>query len=314
MVESAEADGTLISGRQTQPVFVTIARLDHCPDAEVPARWTKPFLLCYACLPILVSFATLIICGLYSDWYSFSVILFGMVANGVSCLVIGSATFFFTHPEPAAGSPAGDGILGGEEGVVILKGKEGAVNAVTRGKFALRFEGQNVHHSVRAVKLCSYLLVTQAIAQLILIPQSPLHGQLMFVFSIAVSWLYNLWLWSLNRDKVQREILMDILHRPRLKKFVLGTRTSMVVFVLLVLKLVDPTTLMDDLLPCDTAVWRKWKTTIVNRLRNGQALKFDSSDWHDLGLTAEEREMLSTLFRDAMDAYNGFCQDYNASP
>ena len=312
MLESAEMDGTLIPGRQTQPVFVTIANLDHCPGAEVPAQWMKPFARLCACLPILVSLATLIMCGLYGHWYPFFVILFGMIANGVSCLVIGSATFLFTHPEPAAGSPPGDGILGGEEGVVILKGKEGAVNAITRGRFSLRFESKSVRRSVRAIKLCSYLLMAQAIAQLFLIPQSPLFGQLMFVLSIAVSWSYNLWLWSFNRDKVQREILMNILHKPCLDKFVLGTRTSMVVFVLLALKLDDPTTVMNDLLPCDTIVWREWKTTIVKRLRQGQAFEFDSSDWHDLGLTADDEEMLQTLFRDAMDAYNGFRQIHNA--
>ena len=314
MLECAETDGTVIPGRQIQPVFVTVANLDHCPDAQVPARWTQPSACRPVCVPIIVSLITSIMCGLYGDWYSFSAILFGMLANGLACLVIGSATLLFTHPKPEGGSYPGDGILGGEEGVVILKGKEGAVNAVTRGKFSLRFEGKSVHRCVKGVKFCSFLLVAQAIAQLILIPQSALHGQLMFVFSITVSWLYNLWLWSFNRDKVQRHILMNVLHKPILNKFVLGTRASMVVFVLLALGLDDPTTIINDLLPgCDTRVWQKWKTAIVNKLMEGQTLEFDSSEnfnQKDSDLDMGEQEMLRTWFTDAMDAYKGFHQLY----
>ncbi|KAL4076419.1 hypothetical protein J3A83DRAFT_2203805 [Scleroderma citrinum] len=306
VMECAELEGTLINGRHTQPVSVTIATLDHAPDAEVPARWAEPGTFFYALIPICVSFGTCGMCLVYLDWYAFSVILFGIFVNGISCLAIGSGTFLFTHPEPAAGCPPGDGILGGEEDVVILKGKERAVNAVTRGRFSLRFWAKDAIRCIIYVKLCSFLLVIQSIAQLALIPQCPLFGQLMFVLSLSVSWLYNLWLWSFDRDKVQRDILMDVLGTPTLRKFVLGTRTSMVVFVLLALNPSDPKSIMDDLLPSDTRAWQKWKTTVVNRLRKSTPLVFNQSDWHDSNLLVDEEEMLKTLFGDAEKAYHGF--------
>ncbi|KAL4076443.1 hypothetical protein V8B97DRAFT_1913388 [Scleroderma yunnanense] len=132
----------------------------------------------------------------------------------------------------------------------------------------------------------------------------PFSGQSMFVFSLAVSWLYNLWLWSFNREKVQRDILIDLLHKSILEKFILGTRTSMVVFVLLALGLDDPTGIIDDLLPSDTGVRQEWKATIVRYLKEPQP-EFDPS-WRDLGLSPDEEQTLEILFGDAAKAYNGF--------
>ncbi|KAL4081315.1 hypothetical protein V8B97DRAFT_1863685 [Scleroderma yunnanense] len=306
MMECADLNATPIPGRNTQPVPVTIANLNHAPDAEVRAHWTEPCALIYACVPIVVSLGTCAASFIYGDWYSFSMILLGIIVSGISCLVIGSGTFLFIHPEPAPGSPPGDGILRGEEGVVILRGEERAVNAVTRGKFSLRFKDRDARRCIKYVKICSFLLVMQSIAQLILIPQSPLFGQLMFFLSLAVSWLYNLWLWSFNRDKVQRNILMNILGKPVLNRFVLGTRTTMVVFVLLVLDLNDPAPIMDDLLASSTKVWQKWKTVVINRLRNHERLMFDLHDWSDPEFSDDEKKMLETLFRDAENAYDGF--------
>lgn len=49
--------------------------------------------------------------------------LFGMLVSGVSCPVIGSGTFLFTHPKRAPGSPPGDHIPGPEEEIILLKGE-----------------------------------------------------------------------------------------------------------------------------------------------------------------------------------------------
>ncbi|KAI6152509.1 hypothetical protein BKA82DRAFT_29565 [Pisolithus tinctorius] len=165
-------------------------------------------------IPIEGSLGTCVACGWYHDWFSFAVILFGIIVSGISCLVIGSGTFRFTHPETAPGSPPGDGILGCEEGLALLKGQEGAVNAVTRRRFSLFFRSKDACRSVRLIRMCSIILVIQAIAQLILVPQSSLFGQFMFVASVAVSWLYNLWLWSFDKEKVQRYLLMKVFREP----------------------------------------------------------------------------------------------------
>ncbi|KAI5999879.1 hypothetical protein F5J12DRAFT_895119 [Pisolithus orientalis] len=288
MKECTELHAIPIEGRQTQPVSVTIANLHHVPrHEECPTLHRRP-------------------CGWYHDWFSFVVILFGIIVSGISCLVIGSGTFRFTHPEPAPGSPPGDGILGCEEGIALLKGQEGAVNAVTRGRFSLLFRSKDARRSVRLIRMCSIILVIQAIAQLILVPQSSLFGQFMFVASVAVSWLYNLWLWSFDREKVQRDLLMKVLGKPLLPKYVLGTRTSMVIFVLLALDLDDPEDIMNFLLPPSTRAWQIWKAAVIRRLRSHKKLEFDASDWDDSSLSDKERQMLETLFKDAQDAYEGF--------
>ncbi|KIN95733.1 hypothetical protein M404DRAFT_298063 [Pisolithus tinctorius Marx 270] len=306
MKECTELHAIPIEGRETQPVSVTITNLHHVPHhEECPTlhRRRAPF---YASVPILVSMGTCVACGWYHDWFSFVVILLGIIVSGISCLVIGSGTFRFTHPEPAPGSPPGDGILGCEDGVVLLKGQEGAVNAVTRGRFSLLFKCTDARRSVKLIRMCSIILVIQAIAQLILVPQSLLFGQFMFVVSVAVSWLYNLWLWSIDKEKVQRDLLMKVFDKPHLTKYILGTRTSMMTFVLLALDLDNPEEVINFLLPANTRAWQIWKAAVIKRLRNHEKLKFDTSDWDDSFLSNQERQMLETLFRDAQHAYEGF--------
>ncbi|KAG6378018.1 hypothetical protein JVT61DRAFT_13697 [Boletus reticuloceps] len=43
--------------------------------------------------------------------------------------------FRSTHPKPAKGSPAGDGILTSDKDIILLRGTEGAVNSIMRGRF-----------------------------------------------------------------------------------------------------------------------------------------------------------------------------------
>ncbi|KAL4081328.1 hypothetical protein V8B97DRAFT_1921936 [Scleroderma yunnanense] len=309
MCECVELEGEKVKGRETRPIGVTIADLSSFTEKETYSlKWSQPLAPLYASVPILISLLTCAASGWYRDWYSFSMILLGIIASGVSSHVIGSGNFTFTHPEPALGSPPGDGILSSEDGVVLLSGSESAINAVTRGRFSLTFESR---HASRSIRWCSVFLVTQAIAQLIVIPQGSLFGQLMFVSSVAVSWAYNLWLGSFDKEKVHRDILMDILGKPKLTKFILGTRTSMVVFVLLVLHLRDPEEIMNVLLPHHTPVWLTWKTTIIDRLKHRRELEFGPHDWDDPAFSSSDRDLLRTLFKDAEDAYRGFKSHYD---
>ncbi|KAF8123760.1 hypothetical protein EV363DRAFT_1403624 [Boletus edulis] len=242
------------------------------------------------------------------DWYASSLILVGIVASGVSCLVIGSADFVFTHPEPAKGSPAGDGILSADKDIVLLRGTEGAVNSITRGQFSLRFSSET-HYSL--IQWCSLLFFVQCITQL-LIPQASLFGQVMFLTSLGVSALYNAWLSSSDEDRIHRKLLFGrVLENPTLTKYTLGTRTAAEVFMLLVLRLQDPTKLLDELLPNDTKVWKPWKTVISEQLRNCRDNSFLSeSKLGDVdGFTQQEQGLLNLLYDDARAAYNG-CKDY----
>ncbi|KAI6045830.1 hypothetical protein EDC04DRAFT_2888408 [Pisolithus marmoratus] len=304
MKECSALAGIKIEGRRKSgPVGVTIAELHHTPNHEgCPAQF-HTLAPVYAIFPILVSLVTCVMCLLVSDWYSFSMILLGIIVSGISCFVIGSGAVLFTHPEPAAGSPRGDGILGSDKEVAILRGEEGAVNSITRGRFYLKFDSEPHYENIG---WCSVLLMIQFIAQLLLIPQGTLFGQMMFVTSLAVSWVYNLWLSAFDKEQIQRNTLKNVLQVPRLTKYVLGTRASMVVFVLLILKPEEPDKIMNSLLPNDTKAWRKWKNVIISRIKNAQALNFDQSSWNDGSFIAKDRELLKTLFEDAQDAYQGF--------
>jgi len=307
MKECKELHGKVIKGRQTQPVGVTIADLKYEPPAEVILKQVVSHSPIVSGIPILVSAGTCITCAFICDWFSCSMILLGMVVSGISCLVIGSGEFIFTHPAPAPGSPPGDGIVCSEKEFVLLRGKEGAVNAITRGKFGLRFESAPNYHDIG---WCSILLMTQFLAQLLLIPQGTLFGQLMFLISIAFSWGHNMWLSSLSKEKIQRQVLMkEVLRQPALTRYIFPNRTSMVVFVLLVSHSAKLEKLVNDLLPNETKVWEKWKLTIIERLKEGKKLEFQPSEWEDPNFSQEERILLETLYHDARTAYYGYLEN-----
>ncbi|KAH0840281.1 hypothetical protein J3R83DRAFT_1289 [Lanmaoa asiatica] len=220
------SEGKVVPGRKTRPVGITIAELGPAPAAEMlPAR-SSAFTLLFASVPIAVSVGTCVLCAVCEDWYASSLILVGIIASGISCLVLGSADFVFSHPEPAKGSPAGDGILGSDEDIVLLKGTESAVNSITRGRFSLRFSSE-AHYNL--IQWCSLLFFIQCITQLLLIPQASLFGQIMFLTSLGVSALYNAWLSSLDKEKIHRKLLFErVFENPTLTKYTLGTRTAAV--------------------------------------------------------------------------------------
>ncbi|KAF9226907.1 hypothetical protein BS17DRAFT_512275 [Gyrodon lividus] len=305
MKESESLEGKVIEGRKTQSVGVTVAELKHVPAPQMYPKRINAYSPVFASIPISVSVGACAACAVFGDWFSFSLILLGILTSGISCLVIGSGKFTFTHPDPAKGSPPGDGILTGKD-IVLLKGEEGAVNSITRGRFSLQFASEPYY---RNIGWCSVLLTIQFVAQLLLVPQGSLFGQIMFVASLGVSWAYNSWLSSLDKEKIQRDILLNnVLGKPRLTKYILGTRTSMVVFVLLVLQSEEPAKILEELLPNDTKVWRTWKSTVLKRLLDKEKIQFGVADWDIDGFSHQEKALLETLYGDAQSAYDGFVQ------
>jgi hypothetical protein len=231
-------------------------------------------------------------------------ILLGIITSGLSCFVIGSAKLCFHHPKPAPGSPRGDGIMTSSKEMVILLGVEGVVNMVTRGEFSLKFADSPNHGNVGR---CSLLLVLQFVAQLLLIPQGSLFGQIVFVGSLGVSWLYNSYLSSFDREKIQRRVLREkILPDMKLTRYKLGTRTTMVAFVLLVLRSGNPEKLLNNLLPNDTNTWNIWRRVVLEKVKGNLPLSFDDGDYE--GVDAAERPLLENLYKDAKAAYDGFLE------
>ncbi|KAI0716348.1 hypothetical protein C8Q76DRAFT_617251 [Earliella scabrosa] len=167
------------------------------------------------------------------DWISFALILYGAFASGVSCLVIGSGQISLSRPAPPADNPRGDGIMFGDEGdVVLLIGKEDAVNITLGGNFGLTFAGAPRYH---LIGLCAFLLTIQFLAQLLLIPLATLFGQMMFLVSLAASWAYTTYLASIDRQTLQWEIITQYLGKGSLRntKYKFGTTTARTVFLLL---------------------------------------------------------------------------------
>ena len=84
-----------------------------------------------------------------------------------------------------------------------------------------------------------------------------------------------------------------------MKKYTLGTRTSAVVFALLVLKPQDqdPRGLINQLLPNNTKVWKQWKETILKRHQNNQPFR---EVYCPDGFTQEEKNLLEVLHGDAV--------------
>ncbi|KAI6095442.1 hypothetical protein EDD16DRAFT_37178 [Pisolithus croceorrhizus] len=306
--KSSKLRGFTIRGRQSQPVIVTVASLKQVPDLrERITFYPRPPV--FAIIPILSSLGTCIACALYGQWYAFSMILLGILARGFACVFIGSGKLIFDHPKPAEGSPSGDGILGYDRELTLLKGEEHVVNSITRGRMFFRFRSK---YACYMVEFCSILLIVQAIAQLILIPQSQLFGQLMFLISLAISWTYNVWLSSVDKREVRKEIFSKVLGEPNLTKFTFPNRVSAVVFLLLALSydrrspgnLERLKKIMDTQLPTDADVWEIWKETVVKKLRDGQELQFEDS--HHSDLSKSDETLLKNLLRDAESAYAAF--------
>jgi len=302
-----------IPGRKTTPAHVALIDLGNVDyDSDPRLSRANTFL---ALIPIIVSIATCVMCALVHDWYSFSVIFVGIVASGFATVTIGSNKLILESVgNPARGSPPGDGILlpvNWEDMVVVVKGAEHAVSAITKGKFGLERSGRVLGH---AIGISSLLLVLEFLAQLFLIPQGILFGQLMFVISLCVSWVYNFHISSLGREKLQADVLFQKLGNPKIRKFLLGTRTTMAVFVALLVfhGVPDPSPIaVQKMLRCffpdDTDVWEKWRGKVAQQVCNKSlsCLELDK-EGDDKGLKESEKEFLGILLGDARAGYDGY--------
>ncbi|KAF8549356.1 hypothetical protein OG21DRAFT_1606481 [Imleria badia] len=307
---------TEILGRRTIPAHVALIELgnvDYCHDVPRLSKFSALLSL----IPIIVSIVTCVMCALVHDWYSFSVILVGMLASGFASATIGSGKLILKSvSNPAPGSPPGDGILVPviwEDIVVVIKGAEPAVNAITKGKFGLKLGGRVLQY---AIVVSALLLILETLAQLFLIPQGILFGQLMFVISLCVSWVYNFYISSSRRERLQADVLFKKLGDPRIHKFLLGTRTTMAVFVALLVfhGVSNPSPIAVQKMLCtflanDTLVWEKWRKKVAQQVcdKSLHCLELDE-EGDDKGLTESEKNLLGTLLRDARAAYDGYLQ------
>ncbi|KAF8555590.1 hypothetical protein OG21DRAFT_843597 [Imleria badia] len=282
-------------------------------------------------IPITASIVTCLTCALVVDWLSFFMILIGIISNGCASFVIGKGRLEITYmKKPALGAPPGHGILMGEDEVLVIKGEEADVNAITKGRFYLKMgsgqgdeEKSTARNYYHAIGLCSFLILLQFLLQLLLVPQGTLFGQIMFLISLCVSWGYNSYLTSLEKEKIQTDLLFETLGNPEMRRFRAGTRTTMAVFVcLLLFHGVERSSLEKDrvarfkiLRSClanDTLVWGRWMEKVVSQLMDIDAkaesllpsLEEDAKD--RALLDSDDSALLGVLLEDARVAFRGY--------
>ena len=367
--------------RVTTPVTVTVIDLPKVPEEIVYPTLSHHRSVLLAVVPIGASIGACIGCALTADWWSFSSILLGMLANGCTCFVLGSGKLTFKHCRPAQGAARSASIFtANRAGVVVIRGEPGAVNCLTRGRFYLEYEKPSTPASVvqqsddgqenlaplpeqippaanndsvenglekqskRAngmedtsstpngaqpnsfrIGLCSILLTIQFLVQLLLIPQGVLFGQIMFLSTLAVSWGYNTYLSSINREDVQTSILCRILEleEKHVRKFEFGTWTAMCTFACLVLHGDEPLpsdalTVLNALLPQTSEVWVKWREVVNAKLRLLEPWTIKKPDY-EVGVgpageaksfSDEDQELLRDLLLDAQAAHNRYLKSY----
>ncbi|KAG0702437.1 hypothetical protein DFH29DRAFT_502260 [Suillus ampliporus] len=345
-----------VKGRKTKPMTLTVVKVTdqqsdtRAPDSVRAESKENPTTIVnvlnhkkwLAGIPISASLTACALCAYNHDWYCFAMILLGIMSNGVTCLVVGSASVVLKGVKPATGAPCGDGMLVDDRSshIVILKGAEKDVNGVTKGSFCLEYlprvwmkkrspndtlgscsstgqlesmstssdpenasqkegtkndEGAPELKEYREIGLCGILLGMQSLLQLLLIPQGTLFGQMMFLSSFIISWVYNLYLSSLDKEKVQQRLLFETLQvgDHDMSRFELGTRTTTAVFATLLLRpstrpgpaSFDAVKLLKRFLPNETVVWNKWREHVGKHI--------ETINWMDGQDVATEMESLN---------------------
>lgn len=282
----------------------------------------------WAIIPSLVSILACAFCVLGRDFLCASLLLLGIICSGISSITFGTATLKIRVPVPSPASPPGDGLLLPADGsVIVLKGQEADVNIITKGEFELDYSnGILPHRKHHMIGVCSLLLMTQFLVQLLLIPLCTFFGQIMYLLSFIASGVYHLYVVSRERDKVQRELLLQKLS-PQMDKWTLGTRTQMAVLVCLVLgdrgqhSRTKPEEILKCIIPNHTPLWEHWRRKVLKELAlfwKSESLSYQPSiqaepegqteinEYNDLA--DEDKRLLQHLVDDAWCVFNKYLQ------
>ncbi|KAF5352962.1 hypothetical protein D9758_007960 [Tetrapyrgos nigripes] len=263
----------------TKPVKVTIVNLGRIdlpseisPVSKVPSIWPSIHsnrVLFFNLIPTLSSIGASVVSALTGDWFAFSLILLGIVAHGAACLVLGSGKMrvdFVTAPKAG---PPGDGLMTMEDHRVIVLGREQEVFQVTRASIAVEFPSWVRRGDYWIVGACCLLLMLQLLVQLFLIPQATLFGQVLFLISFGVSWLYNTYLSAIDKEDLQREALGEQVWKVNTSDSVRGYQfqnwTTMAIAMLYTLQPDGGMTeqLLNRLLPNRTEDWEDFKKRVT---------------------------------------------------
>ncbi|KAK7441796.1 hypothetical protein VKT23_009182 [Stygiomarasmius scandens] len=298
------------------------------PKLNVPSTYIPIFqlhiLLCNA-IPMLFSVGAAVVSVLSEkpDWYAFSLILLGMIAHGAACLVLGSGKIrvdFVTPPRDLATG----GLMMMDGRMVVVLGREQEMFQLTRASIAVDFPDWVKRGDYWIVGFSCLLLMVQLLVQLFIIPQATLFGQILFLSSFLVSWLYNTYIAAIDKEDLQRQALGKKIwnvDKKEVQGYVFENHTTLVIAMLYILQPAKGVAeqFLDRHIPIHTPDWKAFKRAVVEEYENGHFLRDPPDpcnyegivrnmylDWHDaVGFYKKFRprgDMSEKLVNDVEDA------------
>ncbi|KDR77339.1 hypothetical protein GALMADRAFT_210397 [Galerina marginata CBS 339.88] len=252
-------------------VLITVVKLGDFQAFEgyptLPADFSKfdPI----AIIPVAFSVAACVICAVFEDWFCFAMILLGIICNGIFCVVIGAGVLKFSCPNAPLDSPPGDGLFLQQGHLILVKGSEKIVSSIIRGSYYLEFNDEGRYNNIG---YGSAALTTQFLLQLFLVPQGKLFGQIVFLSSLGVSWLFNAYLASFDTETLQSNTLVNVLkvEGSNIETRLFPKWVALVVFATVLLEPLNPRGFLDELILNDLHVWEVIKQTIVEGIEQNE--------------------------------------------
>lgn len=175
-----------------------------------------------------------VILGLMNDWFAMSIILIGMLVNGLFMGTVSSCKITvekhnIKEPETI---PPGHGIFSHKDHNMFLAvfGDESSVNGIAKTKLKVGPKRKTSNAKLGLGCISMYLLF---LAQLIIPAQASLMGQIFFLVSLLIGWSSNAYYSSLDATEAQRQIVKKNCG-AKVVAVLLGNRTS-VFFTLAIL-------------------------------------------------------------------------------
>ncbi|KAG1802050.1 uncharacterized protein HD556DRAFT_1438093 [Suillus plorans] len=254
------------------------------------------------------SIAACAICASVEDWLSFKMILLGIISSGITSFIMSIGHITLERLKPAHGAPRGDGMLLSDSRIVILRGNEEDVNAVTKGKLRLELKGGGY-----TVLLCAFIALLQVTLQVVFMPFGSLPGQLMFLLSLLVSGVCNLYL-STNEDDVKSSALIALLNTPEVKTYQAHSRAAAATLASLALcweSSTPPRQVLRAIIPIRQRAWKAWSEFIVENIREKRTHYVWGENKSTKRLDEEESKLLHALIDDAHAAHDQYIKDHN---
>ena len=308
--------GTIVVGQRgsPSPTKVTIIDFKGVPKGDDTLRPGNSRNSSITIIPTMISTVTSVAAYLFCAYYiedrlASMMTLLGIICSGAVSVILGTGkiTLQDARLKPAKGDPPGDGMLLSDAHIVVLRGSEEDVNAVTKGKLRLNLEGRGY-----TLLLCAFIMTLQAAAQLVFMPFASVQGQFVFLLSLFISGACNLYL-SAKEEDVRFNALISLLNTPEVKTYQARSRASASVLVCLALcwgSSTPPEDILRELVPLKPRPWEAWSACVTQNIRNkNRQFQYGGEDPSN----KQEKECLMDLIDDAHAAYERYMVDHNIS-